>query len=68
MIKLLRFFVIWGIFIFAPAACKSQYILNGDATQDSCNCYTLTQLINLQSGSVWQNTKINLNDSFDFTF
>ncbi|MEO8821883.1 MAG: PKD domain-containing protein, partial [Ginsengibacter sp.] len=45
-----------------------QYILNGDATKDSCNCYTLTQPINNQAGSVWQSKKINLLDSFDFSF
>ncbi len=68
MTKLFRLFVIWGIQVVAPVTCLSQYILNGNATQDSCNCYTLTQPVNEQSGSVWQSTKINLNDSFDFSF
>ena len=46
----------------------SQYIVNGSATKESCNCYVLTtENLNL-SGSVWQATKINLNNPFDFTF
>jgi gliding motility-associated-like protein len=44
------------------------YILNGSATQNSCNCYTLTPAVNTQSGSVWNATKINLNTPFDFVF
>ena len=46
----------------------SQYILNGAATQNSCNCYTLTTQVLTQSGSVWNANKINLNDPFDFNF
>ncbi len=46
----------------------SQYILNGSAVQNSCNCYTLTPALNFQGGSVWQSNKINLNNSFDFRF
>ena len=45
-----------------------QYTLNGNATQDNCHCYTLTQNVNTQQGSVWNNTKIDLSQSFDFTF
>lgn len=44
------------------------YILNGSATQNSCNCYTLTPAVNTQSGSVWNANKINLNNPFDFIF
>lgn len=47
---------------------QGQYILNGNATQNSCNCYTLTQPLNNQFGSVWNSTKINLNNPFDFVF
>ena len=46
----------------------SQYILNGAAIQDNCNCYTLTPAAFTQAGSVWNGTKINLNNSFDFSF
>ena len=46
----------------------SQYILNGSATKNNCNCYTLTTATNTQSGSVWNSNKISLNNSFDFHF
>ncbi len=46
----------------------AQYTLNGNATQDNCHCYTLTQNMGDQHGSVWNNNKIDLNQSFDFTF
>jgi len=46
----------------------AQYTLNGNATQDACNAYSLTQAIGTQSGSVWNNNKINLTQSFDFNF
>ncbi|MDP4263129.1 MAG: PKD domain-containing protein [Bacteroidota bacterium] len=57
--------------VFCSSALSAQsntYILNGSATQNSCNCYTLTQTVNNQSGSVWNSTKINLNNPFDFVF
>lgn len=44
------------------------YILNGSATQNSCNCYSLTQAVDYQSGSVWNSSKINLSQPFDFWF
>ncbi len=46
----------------------AQFTINGNATQDNCNCYTLTQNINAQYGSVWRNERIDLRLSFDFTF
>lgn len=46
----------------------SQYVLNGSASSISCNCYTITPAVNWQSGSVWNGTKINLNNPFDFWF
>lgn len=45
-----------------------QYILNGAAVQNSCNCYTLTSALFTQAGSVWNANKINLNDPFDYSF
>lgn len=54
------------------AALKAQtddpYILNGNATQENCNCYTLTIEANNQSGSIWNKNKIDLRESFDFKF
>jgi len=57
---------ILGILLHLAAA--GQYTVNGNATQDNCHCYTLTQSVNNQGGSVWNNNKINLSQSFDFTF
>lgn len=51
-----------------PAFSFSQYILNGAATKNTCNCYTLTPAQFTQSGSVWNSNKISLNNSFDFNF
>lgn len=46
----------------------AQYTVNGSASKDACNEYTLTPAINTQSGSVWNNIKIDLTHSFDFNF
>lgn len=51
-----------------PFLSFSQYILNGAAVQNSCNCYTLTSASFTQAGSVWNANKINLNDPFDYSF
>lgn len=45
-----------------------QYQINGSASQDDCNCYTLTPAANTQVGSVWNTNQIDLNNSFDFVF
>ncbi|RYF80500.1 MAG: PKD domain-containing protein [Chitinophagaceae bacterium] len=63
--KLLLFFV--G-FLLSKQVLFAQYILNGSAQKNSCNCYTLTQPTEFQSGSVWNSNKINLNNAFDFWF
>ncbi|HET9744264.1 MAG TPA: hypothetical protein VFP97_01045, partial [Chitinophagaceae bacterium] len=61
------------LFAYSLLSCASlfsysQYILNGSATQNSCNCYTLTPAQFTQAGSVWNSNKINLNNPFDFWF
>lgn len=45
-----------------------QYTVNGNAIQESCNCYKLTDNANNRSGSVWNNNRIDLNNSFDYVF
>ena len=62
-----------AIFVASLLSCLpffsfSQYILNGAATQNNCNCYTLTPAAFTQAGSVWNANKINLNNPFDFSF
>ena len=51
-----------------PFELCGQYIINGSAIKESCNCYVLTPDQVNQSGSVWQSTKINLHEPFDFIF
>lgn len=60
----LLFFI--ALINFFPAS--AQYSLNGSATKDNCHCYTLTPDVTTKSGSVWNNNKINLTQSFTFTF
>jgi hypothetical protein len=56
-------------FIFLCQTAFSQtYKTNGSATQNSCNCYTLTTEGMNQSGSVWNETKMDLLQPFDFKF
>jgi gliding motility-associated-like protein len=47
---------------------ETPYILNGNAYQESCNCYQLTDAINWQAGSVWNKNKIDLTNSFNYIF
>lgn len=68
MRKLLFYCTLFLSAAFSYSKTFSQYILNGSASQNSCNCYTLTQPINFQSGSVWNSNKISLANSFDFHF
>ncbi|MFT3912416.1 MAG: gliding motility-associated C-terminal domain-containing protein [Ferruginibacter sp.] len=44
------------------------YTTNGNASQDDCHTYTLTNPQSTQSGSVWNNIKIDLTNSFTFLF
>lgn len=46
----------------------AQYTVNGNAAQLSCNEYRLTNESPTQTGSVWNNNRIDLNVSFDFKF
>ena len=63
--------VLW-IAVLPSASLHAQvtnpYFLNGMASQDNCNCYTLTQDGFNLSGAVWNIFKIDLNESFDFKF
>ncbi len=47
---------------------SNPYHINGNASQDNCNCYTLTKDAFTQSGSVWNIYKIDLTQPFDFHF
>lgn len=47
---------------------SQQYTVNGNASQTNCHCYILTPPFATQSGSVWNNFKIDLSNSFTFVF
>lgn len=54
--------------LFIHYRLTAQYTVNGNATKDNCHCYTLTPNSFSNSGSVWNNIKISLSQSFDFSF
>lgn len=56
------------LLLFWNSTIKAQYTVNGNAFRENCNCYTLTNNQLGQSGSVWNNNRIELSQSFDFTF
>ncbi len=56
------------LFIILSKKIIAQYVVNGNAFSTSCNCYTITQPINTQSGSVWNSNQINLLQPFDFKY
>jgi len=64
----MRRVLFFAVFICSSFVLRAQYTINGSATQDNCHCYTLTQAINNQGGSLWNNNLIDLRQSFDFTF
>lgn len=70
MIKFMcRFFLVLIISLYCGTVTAQQYILNGSAVKENCYCYTLTQDgIIFQNGSVWNATKIDLNNAFDYSF
>ncbi|MBS0030896.1 lectin-like domain-containing protein [Chitinophaga sp. 22321] len=51
-----------------PGQTQLPYILNGAATQRTCNCYVLTPDAFHTSGTVWNKNKINLLQSFNYIF
>nr|WP_255723151.1 gliding motility-associated C-terminal domain-containing protein [Flavihumibacter fluminis] len=54
--------------VFSQSTIDPPYHLNGSAYKENCNCYTLTDAANAQSGSVWNMNKIRLDNSFEFKF
>ena len=55
-------------FLFTIQLLFAQYTINGNAYRNSCNCYTLTDSATFLSGSVWNNNRIDLTTSFDYSF
>jgi gliding motility-associated-like protein len=44
------------------------YSINGTASQNSCNCFTVTPGTSYQAGAVWNKVNLDLHQSFDFQF
>ncbi len=68
MYQLRRHFFILFFICICTFWAGAQYTLKGSARQDNCNCYTLTPEESMKSGSVLNNTPLDLNKSFDFSF
>ena len=64
MKKLIVFF---GL-LFACSKLLAQYTENGSAASTNCHCYVLTPNVLNESGSVWNNNKIDLRLNFDYQF
>ncbi len=63
-----QLFLFFYFTVVMSTIAHAQYTINGSATQDNCRCYTLTPAQLTQSGSVWNNNRIDLTQSFNFTF
>jgi gliding motility-associated-like protein len=69
IVKIVLLFLIVTLpYQLTQAQVSNPYFLNGMASQDNCNCYTLTQDGFNLSGAVWNIYKIDLNEPFDFKF
>jgi gliding motility-associated-like protein len=64
-----NYFIFLSFYVFFLCnKVSAQYITNGSAAIIDCHCYSLTTRVNFQSGSVWNTNKIDLSNSFDFSF
>ncbi len=50
--------------LFQLGVVEAQFFLNGSAVQLNDTCWTLTPAENNRVGSIWNGTKVNLNNSF----
>lgn len=57
-----------GLLIYSLLIRAQTYTVNGSAFQIDCHTYRLTDNVGGQSGSVWNNFKIDLSQPFNFTF
>ena len=62
MKKSVYLFLLFGLL---PQFLFAQFHLNGSATQSGDRCYQLTPDQTAKAGSMWNTTKINLNESFE---
>lgn len=55
---------LFTLLFFAPQKAEAQFIVNGSAMQTLDTCWTLTTAQNNLVGSIWNEVKIDLNQSF----
>ena len=65
---LIASWMLMAVTVYVQGQNSNPYHINGNASQENCNCYTLTRDALNQSGSVWNINKIDLRKSFDFKF
>ncbi len=53
-----------SLLLALPALLSAQFHLNGAARQVNDTCWTLTEAINTQAGSIWNLDKVDLSQSF----
>lgn len=68
MCNLVRALLLFLLLFSYQCLFSQTYKTVGSAVQNSCNCYTLTTDVMNQSGSVWNETKMDLRQPFDFAF
>jgi gliding motility-associated-like protein len=56
------------LILLAQLANAQGYNINGDASDIGENCYIITPALSNQSGSIWYNQEIDLNEPFDIQF
>lgn len=56
------------LLVFLPARSLSQFQLNGNAYATGQECFTLTDDVLWQGGSVWYLNQVNINQAFDLYF
>ncbi len=61
----LRANILFVGFVFIISSLSAQFQLNGNATQNGANCYTLTPNLPSQIGTIWSSNLISLDDPFD---
>jgi len=59
-----KLILIIPFFFFTIGTINGQFVINGDAFIINDTCYQLTSKINDQVGTIWNETKVDLNSSF----
>lgn len=68
LVPFARIFVAVFLLFAASNAALAQFTIGGSAASTGSGCYRLTSALNNQSGYVYQNASIDLNQPFDFSF